>query len=206
VPEPIPPFPTLVAAEPPEGREAALLGETVTLRGHHLEEAASTRLSGRRLAEPLVVPLLPGTTRDTAKVQLPNDPDALPAGLYALSLLAVGDDEVERETNSLGFAVAPELLTVAPDPAARDADGDVTLTVTCRPEVRPEQAVSLLLGSREVRAESHPDATDTVTFEVVRARPGQPWLRLRVDGVDSRLVDRTVSPPVFDPTQRVTIT
>lgn len=206
VPEPTPPFPTLLAAEPPGGRDAALLDETVTLRGHHLEEATTAVLTGRRLAEPLLVPLLAGTTADSAKVQLPNDATLLPAGLYALSLLTGPGDENERETNAVGLSVAPELLTVAPDPAARDGQGDVTLTVTCRPEVRPEQAVSLLLGSREVRAEPHPAAIGTLTFEVVRARAGQPWLRLRVDGVDSRLVDRTVTPPVFDPTQRVTIT
>ena len=36
--------------------------------------------------------------------------------------------------------------------------------------------------------------------------PGQHWLRLRVDGVDSLLVDRSARPPVFDPSQRVEIT
>jgi Pvc16 N-terminal domain len=206
VPEPAPPFPTLVRAEPPGGEDAALLGETVTLRGHHLEEATTARLAGRRIAEPLLVPLLPGTTADSASVRLPTATTVLPAGLYALSILAGPGDENERETNAVGLAVAPELLSVAPNPAARNAGGDVTLGVTCRPEVRPEQAASLLLGGREIRAEPHPVGSATLTFEVVRARPGQPWLRLRVDGVDSRLVDRTVSPPVFDPTQRVTIT
>jgi hypothetical protein len=206
VPEPTPPFPTLVSAEPPGGQDAALLGEEVTLRGHHLEDATTARLTGRRLAEPLLVPLLPGTTADSAKLDLPTDTAVLPAGLYALSLLVGPGDENERETNAVALAVAPELLTVAPSPAARDAGGDVTLTVTCRPHVRSEQAVALLLGSREVRAEAHPATIGSLTFEVVRARAGQPWLRLRVDGVDSRLVDRTVTPPVFDPTQRVTIT
>ena len=206
VPEPTPPFPTLVRAEQPAGQEAALLGETFALHGHHLEEATTARLTGRRLAEPLLVTLLPGTTSDAASVRLPTDTTVLPAGLYALSVLAGAGDENERETNGVPLAVAPELLTVAPNPAARDGDGAVTLTVTCRPLVRPEQAVSLLLGSRELRAAPRAAATGTLTFEVVRARASRPWLRLRVDGVDSRLVDRTVSPPVFDPTQRVTIT
>ncbi len=202
VPEPVPPYPALTGAEPPDGHEAALLGETVTVRGRHLEETATARLVGRRLAEPLHVPLLPGTGRDSVQLRLPDGPDVLPAGLYALSLL----DADDRETNAVAVAVAPELVTVAPNPAARDSGSDVTLTVTCRPEVLPEQAVSLLLGSREVRAEPHPTTTGNLTFEVVRARPGEHWLRLRVDGVDSRLVDRSVTPPVFDPSQRVTIT
>jgi uncharacterized protein DUF4255 len=202
VPEPVPPYPALTAAEPPGGREAALLGEIVAVRGRHLQETATARIAGRRLAEPVHVPLLPGTGERSVEVRLPDAVGVLPAGLYALSLL----DADERETNAVALAVGPELLTVAPDPAARNANGDVTLTVTCRPEVRPEQPVSLFFGSREVRAEPVAAPTGTLTFEVARARPGEPWLRLRVDGVDSRLVDRTVSPPVFDPSQRVTIT
>jgi hypothetical protein len=31
-------------------------------------------------------------------------------------------------------------------------------------------------------------------------------VRLRVDGVDSLLVNRAVTPPVFDQTQKVTVT
>ena len=202
VPEPVPPYPALTAAEAPGGREAAVLGESVVVRGRHLEGPTTARLAGRRLAEPLHAPLLPGNTAASVRFDLPTDEDVLPAGLYALTLL----DADERETNTVGLAVAPELLTVAPDPAARDEDGNVTLTVTCRPEVRPEQAASLLLGSREVRSEPNETATDTLTFEVARARTGDHWLRLRVDGVDSRLVDRAVTPPVFDPSQKVTIT
>jgi hypothetical protein len=38
------------------------------------------------------------------------------------------------------------------------------------------------------------------------APAGEHWLRLRVDGVDSVLVDRSVTPPVYDDTQKVTIT
>jgi hypothetical protein len=35
---------------------------------------------------------------------------------------------------------------------------------------------------------------------------GDYWTRLRVDGIDSMLVDRSKTPPVFDPTQKVTVT
>ena len=35
---------------------------------------------------------------------------------------------------------------------------------------------------------------------------GPYYVRLRVDGVDSKRVNRSVTPPMFDPTQRVTIT
>jgi hypothetical protein len=45
-----------------------------------------------------------------------------------------------------------------------------------------------------------------LTFPIPRAPAGSHYLRLRVDGAESWLVDRTQVPPVFDPTQRVTIT
>ena len=96
---------------------------------------------------------------------------------------------------------------MAPSPAPRNPAGDVTLTVTCRPEVLPSQRASLLLGSREVPAAAHDDVDRNAHLRVVQdAPPGEHWLRLRVDGVDSLLVDRTVTPPVFDPTQRLRIT
>jgi hypothetical protein len=34
---------------------------------------------------------------------------------------------------------------------------------------------------------------------------GEHWVRIRVDGADTLLVRRDVTPPEFDPTQKVTI-
>ena len=38
-----------------------------------------------------------------------------------------------------------------------------------------------------------------------RCRPASHWVRLRVDGTDSVLLDRTGPAPVFDPTQQITV-
>jgi hypothetical protein len=121
-----------------------------------------------------------------------------------VTLLVQRPADQDRETNAVALGVAPELLTVSPNPAARNPAGTVTLTTTCRPTILAGQSVSLLVGSREVRAQ--PPPASPLTFVVPRAPVGKHWLRLRVDGVDSLLVDRSVSPPVFDPSQRVTIT
>ena len=205
--EPAPPFPALERAEPPDAQEAARLDEIVVLRGHHLEgDTVTARLAGRRLEEPLHLAALAEPDDRTVRIQLPSDPADLPAGHYAVSLVVQRTAEPDRETNAVPLAVAPELLTIAPSPAPRDGEGNVTFTVTCRPEVLSGQPASLLLGSREVRAAAHEDATATLSFPVLLAAPGQHWLRLRVDGVDSLLVDRSVRPPVFDPSQRVEIT
>jgi hypothetical protein len=44
-----------------------------------------------------------------------------------------------------------------------------------------------------------------LTFPTAELAAGDYWARLRVDGVDSLLVDRTQTPPVFDSTQKVTL-
>jgi hypothetical protein len=108
-------------------------------------------------------------------------------------------------TNQLPFSLAPAITSPLPLNAARDGNGNARIRLTCTPQVRPDQRASLLLGDREVLAAPHPNLTDTLDFVVTAAAPGEYWLRLRVDGVDSVLVDRSVTPPRFDPTQKVTI-
>ena len=72
--------------------------------------------------------------------------------------------------------------------------------------MRPEQRATLLLGSQEVIADPHAAQTNTLAFQAAGIAPGDYFVRLRVDGVDSLLVDKTVTPPVFDPAQKVTVT
>jgi hypothetical protein len=66
----------------------------------------------------------------------------------------------------------------------------------------PGQPVYLLLGDRQVP----PAQLAPLRFVVADAAVGEFLARVRVDGVDSRLVDRSVIPPVFDQSQKVTVT
>jgi hypothetical protein len=207
VPEPTPPYPALERAEPPNGQEAARLDERIRFVGHHLEGASVVALLANvRIETPVSLTAEAGGTQREFRARLPAAAESIPAGLYVATVVVAQAGEPERRTNDVPLAVAPELLTVAPSPAPRNPAGDVTLTVTCQPEVLPSQRASLLLGSREVPAESHDTSSATLTFVVRDAPPGEHWLRLRVDGVDSLLVDRTVTPPVFDPSQKLRIT
>jgi hypothetical protein len=62
----------------------------------------------------------------------------------------------------------------------------------------PSQRVSLIVGSDEIIADPFSVPTTTPTFTWPAARVGVPrWVRLRVDGVESILVDRSQTPPVF---------
>jgi hypothetical protein len=112
----------------------------------------------------------------------------------------------DRLTNEVPVLLAPRIQNIAPNPAARDVTGSVTLQISCSPEVRPLQRASLLIDDREVPAQPVAAQTNLLTFPIPHAPAGSHYLRLRVDGVESWLVDRTQVPPVFDPTQRVTIT
>ena len=97
------------------------------------------------------------------------------------------------------------IFGIIPQQVIRDASGEVTLTLTCSPQVRPEQRVALLLGDRAIVAQLPSTVTDRLEFRVAGVTPGEYFLRLRIDGVDSLLVDRTVTPPVFDQNQKVVI-
>jgi hypothetical protein len=96
----------------------------------------------------------------------------------------------------------PVPLTIAPQAGASaslhvDANGDLTLTPTCTPQVWPNQNVSLLLDGIEVFAEPFDVQTATPTFIFRALTPAVYRVRLRVDGVDSLIVNRAVNPPAF---------
>ena len=65
---------------------------------------------------------------------LPNAPTLWPAGYYAVAIALTqteGDREIDRVSNEMPLAIAPEILSLT---ASRDSDG-VTVTVTCAPAV-----------------------------------------------------------------------
>jgi hypothetical protein len=209
----IPPFPTLTALEFPNPQPSIRLGEVLTLRGYHLEgESVTVRLMNPRLTEAIALTPQPDSTATEIKVQLPNpgdpdDPDSATstwiAGVYTLSVV-VSEADTEQTTNELPFSLAP-IITVSPNAAA---SGDITLTLTCQPKVRPEQRVALLFGDREIPAPPRTEATETLIFQLEAIPAGTYFVRLRVDGVDSLLVVRTPDTPpqlVFDSNLEVVV-
>ena len=203
-PDLIPPFPALDDVLPPNRQPSARLGETLTLSGHHLDGTNVGVVFNHPLwTAPVPVSPEPGATATTLAVKLPNQPAVWPAGFYTVAVRVQRPGESHRRTtNELSFSLAPT-MTIAPQTAPA---GDITFTVTCSPQVRPEQRAALLLGDREILAEPHPAPTNSVTFLAAGVAAGEYFVRLRIDGVDSLLVDRSVTPPVFDPTQKVTVT
>jgi len=185
--------------------------------------------------QPLTFTLLPPAVQGndaTVRVTLPNDAAAHaahPAGFYSVAVL-VRRGPKDWSSNELPLAIAPRIEAIAPaNPVPRNAAGDVTLTITCSPRIRVTegdatnmrfaQQVSLLLGTARQLSPTlpppapagpapAPTSTNTVafTFHVDATEIGDYFVRLRVDGVDLPIVNRTVTPPVFAASHVVTIT
>ncbi|MCC5604910.1 DUF4255 domain-containing protein [Nostoc favosum] len=198
------PLPTLVSLQLPNQQASARLGDILILNGFHLD-SENIVISFIRLEISLEVPPLAERTATYIKVQLPDEPENWAAGLYSVVVKVTPTGEPSRTTNELSFALAPKILDIIPRQATADANGEVTLTLILSPQVRPRQRVALLLGDREVLAQPHPTQTDRLEFRIAGVTPGEYFVRVRIDGVDSLLVDRTVTPPVFDQNQKVVI-
>lgn len=210
-PDLIPPFPALDAIQSPNQQPSALLGDVLTISGHHLDGTSVTvEIKHPRLPDAIPLTHEPGGTATSLKRKIQNQPNDLPAGFYTLAAKIMRPGEsFTRTTNELVFSLAPQIEANPPSSVVRNL-GDVTVTLACKPRILPEQRAALLLGDREILAEQHSSPTTTLTFVAKTDRvplpAGQYFVRLRVDGVDSLLVDRTVTPPIFDPNQQVTIT
>jgi len=193
----------------------AQLGTVLTLAGRNLGgEAVSVRFDHARLAvtKTIVVPLSDRSGAEL-KVTLVDNAAAQTewaAGLYAVAVV-VENGGVERSTNQLSLSFAPKITGIAPpNPVARDVSGNVALTITCSPQVRPTQRAALLIADREVAAQAHPADTGTLQFTVENAPVvTDAIVRLRIDGVDSLPFTRQAIPLpprlVFDDNQKVTI-
>lgn len=200
------PLPSLARVAVPGGRDAAQPGDEITVHGENLVAATYTlRLSHRLLAGPVEVAATPAGPTEVRAV-VPDQPDEVPAGIWLASLALTDADGVTFVTNDVPLAVGPRVTSPLPATVGRDPEGTATVTLSCSPAVRPGQRVWLLLGSRQVAALPFSAVIDSVEFRVPHASPGRHFLRLRVDGVDSPLVDRSATPPVFHDDQAVTVT
>jgi hypothetical protein len=73
------------------------------------------------------------------------------------------------------------------------------VTVPCSPFLQPGQAVFLVIGDQIVGADSFttPTNSPSFTYPNLQATGGLVRARIRVDGIESRIVDRTTTPPTF---------
>jgi hypothetical protein len=205
----LPPFPTILRVDAAQ-QPAARLGETVTLSGHHLDgTSAVCRFAHRLLDDANEIAV--GASTDPARVDvtLPSGPAAeqdWPPGVYTVTVSLVRPGETKpRESNVAAMLLAPE-PQLPPTTVTRDGTTRrLTVTLDVKPQVRPAQDARLTIGGATGIAHPHATATSTLTFELGDVPPGNQWVRLTVDGVESLLVDRAAEPPTFDSTQSVAV-
>jgi hypothetical protein len=210
-PDLLPPFPAIATLSPPNDQESVRLGEVLTIVGRHLDgDDITVRFTHPRLTNPIDLDPLSDATSSRLQVRLEIDPatDAAnwPAGFYLVSVIVHRTDEPVRTTNEVPVALAPRITSPLPATAVADANGDAELSLTVTPQVLPGQRAALLLGDRQIEAEPHETQTGSLTFSIADAPLGDHFVRVRIDGVDSLFIDRSVTPPVFDTTQQVAIT
>jgi hypothetical protein len=219
-PDLLPPLPTLFTAVPQLHQSGARLGEPVTITGVRLAGTGHVvRLMHRLFEEPLeIAPTSVNAAGTEITLTLPDDAaaqSALAAGQLAASVRFAPEGETEaRETNAVPLILVPDPVIAADAglglPAASvtraGVPARVTVTLHARPQVRLAQRAMLALGAREGTALPRADAADPLVFELPDAvEAGPQWLRLRVDGTESVLLDRSGPAPVFDPLQQVTV-
>lgn len=216
----LPPLPTLFGAMPQLEQSGARLGEPVTVKGVRLTGSNHrVRLAHRLVAAPIeITPPSPDATGTKLSFTLPNDAaaqTALVAGQWSLTVLFTPTGETNpRETNAIPLVLAPGPVIAADVPLGLSAvdvtrggvPSRVTVTLHSRPQVRLEQRATLLLDGLEAVALPRAAPADPLVFEFPDAvAAGTHWLRLRVDGTDSVLLDRSGPAPVFDVSQRVNV-
>jgi hypothetical protein len=220
-PDLLPPVPTLSSIVPPHEQIAARLGEAVEIRGVRLDaDQAIVRFSDPRTLEFVELQAVVTSTRLT--VQLPTGPglggadptlgtdsDNWRCGVYQVTARLTTGLDPERTTNALPMALAPTLVSIS----AATVGGVTTFTAHCLPPLHSGQRASLIVGERELLLlvpdpppADPPPFTDTLEFAGKDFTSGStPFVRLRIDGVDSLLVDRSTTPPRFAPGQQVAI-
>ncbi|MGB3653858.1 MAG: DUF4255 domain-containing protein [Rivularia sp. (in: cyanobacteria)] len=196
-----PPFPTLELQLPRQF--SVRLGEQLSLQGHHLNSddgKVLVLLKHKSLDINNQLELQQQTSAKEINIQIPNEPANYPAGFYTVAVKLQREGK-QLSTNALPFSVAPKIEQIT--------TANQSVTVTCSPEVWQDQEVALLLGDRQLlptgEVTQTASKTNTLNFNVEKIPSGEYFVRLRVDGVDSLLVDSSVKPPVFDSSQKVTL-
>lgn len=198
---PVPPFATVESVIPARGERSAHLGDTVSVKGNHLDEGdALVVFKNPRLRNAIRRKPQPGGSPGRMDVSIDDDPVAWIAGLYSVSVEIVENAGTPRErmrtTNDAPLALAPEISSEFPIRYSTGA-GSTALELTCKPHAAPGQEISLLLGERAIPAEPVTAPTGQLRFVVTDIPPGDYLARLRVDGIDSLLVDNSGEHPIF---------
>ena len=198
-----PRVPLLTAAVPPLRQPVAAIGDTVALQGLLLDGTARTVVLHMDrfdldLERPVLAPTPDRPAATVAAFSLAGQQAALPAGSYRVVVRVtrpdlLGVDKVYT-TNPLVLTLAPQ-ITNLPQTVARAGDGSATVTINFTPALRAGQRAVLVLGADEFQPETAGATPTSLAFVVAQAQVGVHLARLRIDGVDSPIIDMDFEPP-----------
>jgi hypothetical protein len=213
-----PPYPTLTGLMLPHPQAYLVPGESLVLQGSQLRgDGATVNFANPNLNAPIAVPVVLPGTEDQISVVIPDVPANWVAGFYTVTVTVTRNGAPDankdpankvpfnqaRTTNALSVALAPRITSALPL-VVRTAAGVTQVTVQSKPDLRPGQRVALMLDDREIAAPDRAAQSNQTTFDVPNATANTSFrMRLRVDGVDSPIIDWTQTPPAFDDNSRV---
>jgi hypothetical protein len=196
----IPPLPMLTKVVPPAHQPVARIGDRIDLQGHALDGTGrEVLLSNDRFAiETRIIALPPSASGADGLIQFVLDPaftSTLPVGVYRVgaSLVRPGESD-PRETNHLAMTLAPQ-MTNLPLSVARDASGAASFAIEFVPALRAGQSTVLALGQDEFRPQDVGSPPTELSFLIPNAPVGSHLARLRIDGIESPIIDLSAEPP-----------
>ncbi len=202
----LPPVPTLERVVPDGGQPVARLGEGITLEGDRLAGTSrAVLLANDRFAIEQAVAVPDGDAEGSIAFTIPMAAAAdFPVGVYRVAARLVRSAEADaRETNRVALTIAPNLGGL-PAVVVRDGGGTAAFTVNFVPALRAGQTVTLVLGQQAYAPEPFTPPVTALDFVIPNAPAGDHLARLRIDGIESPIIDRAATPPAFLP-QRIEI-
>jgi len=198
-PEVLPRVPTISAVSPANKLPVAQAGRPVTLEGFHLAGTTPQVLLMNDRFEILEALDPDGGNSSGMVFTIPaSRPVDFPVGVYRVGarLQATGDDSI-RESNQLALTLAPR---IDGPPANVSRNGTAaSFTLNCLPAVRRGQLVRLAIAGQEHAPLEFSAATTTsLDFEIQNMPTTELPFSLRVDGIDSPMIDMEAKPPAFN--------
>lgn len=205
--------PVADAVLPPDRATVATLGATVSIVGSKLLSVTAIKFKHPLWKKPQL--LVPTTVADQeCRIELPGLATAIatwPAGVYKVQAISDRHGVPRLDSEVVPMPLGPTITVTSPTTPV--PEGEVDVIVECRPRIKPDQAVSMLLDSAEAvettfTTPGDEDEPTTVTGKFTKVGEGTHTVRLRVDLVDSDSVRYTGSPPIpeFDPAVQVVVT
>jgi len=167
----------------PAGETAAAPGDTISVTGAQLAGAGKIVLSNQRLGIQYTLQNPPTLAGNSLTFAVPNDPANLPAAVYDVSvMLTDGSGTVLQILH--GLPVCAIIL----NPVAAANTAGTLVSLSCNPQVRTNQSVTLLMGSNAAPAQPFTATTAALTFQFTPALPSGAYVaRLQVDEMVSRI-------------------